>query len=232
MPNHIVDAFTSVTNQSVFAAHLQGLMNYIEPKEGVYAASNLFTYQRNLGFFKDEKFVAAATTHIEGAAEEGALWRFAVVAWAARHGLRIPGDFVECTCNRGTAAKIVCDYLDFGNVQKQYFNYDLYQGPAPMSGLNTERIPNAVNCRNKLPDALAQSAPEHIAFMHLDLKTADEEIGVLNALFDRMTPRAVLVLSNYGSLPHAKTQVMETAWFAARGYSVLELPTGQGLVLK
>jgi len=68
--------------------------------------------------------------------------------------------------------------------------------------------------------------------MHLDLNNADAEIGALKLLFERMVPGAVLVLDDYGWLAYRAQKLAEDPWFAQRGYRVLELPTGQGLLIK
>jgi O-methyltransferase len=42
----------------------------------------------------------------------------------------------------------------------------------------------------------------------------------------------LLVLDDYGLLRYRESQLREREFFARRGVTVLELPTGQGLVVK
>lgn len=93
-------------------------------------------------------------------------------------------------------------------------------------------VPNVTVTQGKVPDVLAGVAPEKIAFMHLDLNNAEAEIGALEILWDRMLPGAVLVLDDYGWRGYREQKLAEDPWFSMRGYKVLELPTGQGLVIK
>ena len=51
-------------------------------------------------------------------------------------------------------------------------------------------------------------------------------------LFDRIVPGGLIVLDDYGWLPFKAQRDAEDIFFAERGYFVLELPTGQGLVVK
>lgn len=41
-----------------------------------------------------------------------------------------------------------------------------------------------------------------------------------------------IVLDDYGWSVYREQKLLEDAWFAERGYQGLELPTGQGLVIK
>ncbi len=47
-----------------------------------------------------------------------------------------------------------------------------------------------------------------------------------------MKPCGAIVLDNYGRSIYREQKLLEDAWFAERGYRVLELPTGQGLIIK
>ena len=58
------------------------------------------------------------------------------------------------------------------------------------------------------------------------------EIGALELLFDRLVPGAVVVLDDYGWIAYREQKAAEDPFFLARGYRVMELPTGQGLLIK
>lgn len=92
--------------------------------------------------------------------------------------------------------------------------------------------PNVTVTQGKVPEVLADMAPEKIAFIHLDQNNAEAEAGALEVLFERMIPGAVLVLDDYGRLGYRAQKLAEDPWLEKRGYRVLELPTGQGLVIK
>jgi len=51
-------------------------------------------------------------------------------------------------------------------------------------------------------------------------------------LFDRVVPGGAIVFDDYGWNGYRPQKDAEDAFLAARGYSVLELPTGQGLLIK
>ena len=83
-----------------------------------------------------------------------------------------------------------------------------------------------------VPDVLYEHAPEQIAFMHIDLNSPAAEIGALEILFPRMSSGAVLVFDDYGWKPFHKQKEAEDKFMQAQGYNILELPTGQGIVIK
>ena len=78
----------------------------------------------------------------------------------------------------------------------------------------------------------SDASPEKIALMHIDMNNVDAEIGTLELLWDRVVPGGIVVLDDYGWLAYHKQFSAELAWFRQRGQYVLEMPTGQGLVVK
>jgi len=106
---------------------------------------------------------------------------------------------------------------------------------ADLFGKVTQRFADLKNVhvtQGSVPEILYQVAPEKIAFLHLDINSAAAEIGALEFLFDRIVPGGVIVLDDYGWLFYRAQKEAEDPFFAARGCRVLELPTGQGMVIK
>jgi hypothetical protein len=185
--------------------------------------------------------------HAETVPEGSLLWRIAVLLWAAKRALARPGDFVEAGAYRGTTAHILYDYLDFSTLDRRYYLYDLFDavpeagqqvkphhGPALYDEVRARfsACPNVAIVKGSLPGSLDQAAPERIALLHIDLNNADAELGVLEALYDRVADGAAIVLDDYGWIAYEAQKRVADAFFAARQIDVLELPTGQGLVIK
>jgi hypothetical protein len=68
--------------------------------------------------------------------------------------------------------------------------------------------------------------------MHLDLNNVDAEIGTLEILFEKMVPGSIIVLDDFGWMYYENQNIYELDWFNKKGYSVLEIPTGQGILIK
>ena len=189
----------------------------------------------------------ALDEHANGNIEKSIVWRTAVLVWAARNGLRRGGDFVECGCYRGTSARIICDTLEFNSMGRDYYLYDLFDyadgsrhrkmpdmGPDLFDEVQQKfvSIPRAHVIKGSVPEILRERSPEKIAFLHIDMNNTAAEIGALEVLFDRVTPGGMIVLDDYGYLPYRDQRDAERDWFEVRGYDVMELPTGQGVVIK
>jgi hypothetical protein len=83
-----------------------------------------------------------------------------------------------------------------------------------------------------LPGALSLACPERIGFLHMDLNSPRAEVAVLEQLFDKVVPGGVIIFDDYGWKLFEKQKEAEDIFMKACGYEVLELPTGQGLVVK
>lgn len=245
--NHLTNLFWGLSNNAEFTKGIQHAINHIQGQVGIYTGDNLFTFNRNLSFLEDAAFMKAVQTNVTTDVEQAIVWRTSILLWGVRNGLKLQGDFVEGGCYKGTSVRIICDTIDFANVDKRYFLYDLFEHDASMQHHAMPEhsnqlfrsvvekfadTPNVIVTQGKVPEVLAQIAPEKIAFMHLDMNNAAAEVGALEVLFDRMVPGALLVLDDYGWSVYREQKLAEDPWLAARGYQVMELPTGQGLVIK
>jgi len=188
-------------------------------------------------------------------------WRLHTLVWAAQNGIEREGDFVECGVFKGDYAWVITQVVDFARQQKTFYLYDTFDGFAPAyssaadfpdnpaffdrvdkiyrdPGIYQEATrkfagcPNVRIVRGVLPDTLAEVAPAKIAFMHIDLNSPAAEVGVLERLFDRVVPGGIIVFDDYGLYLFRRQKEAEDAFMAARGYEILELPTGQGLLVK
>lgn len=240
-------AFYGLKQATPIANLLDNLATSLATPRGVFVGDNLITFEKRLGFLDDRVLMDAFLRNAETVAERGALWRIVTLVWAARTALRVEGDFVECGCYKGNSARIISEVVGFVDLPRHYYLYDLFQHDASMphhsmlehSETLVDQVrarfadmPNVTITQGRVPDSLAEAAPEKIAFMHLDLNNAAAEIGALEVLFDRISPGGILILDDFGWLAYEKQMVAEVQWMLPRGYRILELPTGQGLVIK
>lgn len=246
---YITGKFYDIKNTNKFSDAFLNIFDSINLENGVYCSDNLFTYSRNLSFQKDAKFMQLFKKHThDDVHARSILWRTATLIWAAQNGLKLEGDFVECGCYRGRTAKIIYDYYDLSSTRdKKYYLYDLFEYedsfvhhslPAHSKSLYKEvknlfeNDKNAIIIKGKLPDILEKNAPEKISFLHLDLNNVEGEISTLEVLFDKMVTGAIIILDDFGWFAYREQHRAEQKWFANKGYQILEMPTGQGMVIK
>lgn len=246
MANFLNTAFYGTSDYKAFVSALQQTINQVG-SGGVFTGDNLFTYSKNLSFLDDRRFMEVFEEQTERPEEKATVWRTHVLLWAAKRGLKLDGDFMECGTYKGTSARVICDCLDFGAVKKTFYLFDLFEHDDDMAHHSMpehgeslydkvmqrfEGFPNVTVTKGRVPDVLSDTAPERIAFLHIDMNDAAAEVGALSSLFQRVVPGAFVVLDDYGWLGYRTQKELEDAFFAEQGYEVLELPTGQGLVIK
>ncbi|KPK09091.1 MAG: hypothetical protein AMJ64_01450 [Betaproteobacteria bacterium SG8_39] len=183
-------------------------------------------------------------------------WRVYVCCWAAKHAAQLPGDFAECGVSTGVVSLAVCHYVGFEKLPKTFWLFDTYGGIPEEQVSDAERplalsknqrhyfdsydlvkknfaaYPNVRLVRGQLPEALEESAPGALAYLHIDMNIAYPEVEASRRLWDRVTRGGVVVYDDYASPAHAEQKRALDAFAAERGVEILSLPTGQGLLLR
>lgn len=247
MLNHLKAIFYGLKDHDAFCGLIQSAISQIRVQKGIFTGDNLLAFGRNLSFLEDAPLMDAYNKHAGEPEEQAALWRTAVNAYFAKRSMGLEGDIVECACYRGTTSRIICDYVDFGQSDKEMWLYDLFEHqdgmvhhamPTHGSGLydfvrdRFSELANVHVIKGEVPAILADHAPEKVAHLHLDLNDVGAELGALEFFYDRVVPGGSIILDDYGWLAYREQKLAEDKWLAGRGVSVLELPTGQGLLIK
>jgi O-methyltransferase len=212
-----------------------------------FIADNLITFGHTRGFLTDPRFVAAVTAEQPAPAELAFVWRTHTLCWAAESCLSVTGDYVECGSYQGYSMAVVLRYLA-GLPGRQCWLYDLFDpagsegegrrleahAPGLFDQVRTRFAAwrNVVVTRGKVPEVLAEVAPSSIAFLHIDMNNAQAERGALDMLFDRVGRGGMIVFDDYGWTGYRAQKLSADEFMRERGLAVLELPTGQGLVVK
>ncbi len=115
------------------------------------------------------------------------------------------------------------------------FANKVYSAPGLWEGVQARfaPLPHFKLHRGFLPQTLdTDGYPEKIAYLHVDLNVAQPEGASVERLFPRVVPGGVVVFDDYGWKDYGLIKKTHDAYFASQGNHVLELPTGQGLVIK
>lgn len=205
--------------------------------------------------------VSSDTGATQYASPDGISWRLNTLVWAARAALHVPGDFVECGVYKGDMSWVVTELVDLAGAKRTFYLFDTFEGFSPKysseddfplapqfyhsadRGYNVPQLYASVRERflgkpyvkvikGVVPDIISETSPNRIAFMHIDMNSAAPEVGALELLFERVSPGGMVIFDDYGWFLHKKQKDAEDHFMAERGQEILELPTGQGLLIK
>lgn len=220
-----------------------------------FFGDNMGAIARNIAFARDEKFMVAFRGNEQDSADENKMWRLHTYCWAGRSALDLPGDFVECGVFQGFYSAVLLQYLDFAAVGKRMYLFDTFSGLHEEYSTQDERAgvgnayalgagwygdvrarfasySNVDVIKGVVPGVLVENAPERIAFLHLDMNAGAAEASALEVLFDRITDGGLVLMDDYGRHENHELHIVLDEWMEGHGHPVLELPTGQGLVIK
>lgn len=226
-----------------------GLAKYPYVLKCDYKGDGFGTRGKSLKFMDDPAFARAweetAAACQAGTGEEtpDIRWRAHIAVWAARRGLALEGDFVDCGVFMGVLAQSVCRLTDFASSGKTYWLFDTWSG-VPEEGLSggdlaVARARNAENyhkrdvygdarrvfsawpacklVRGVLPGSLDLAKIGKIAYLSVDLNNSVAEKGCIEALWDRLVPGAIVLIDDYCWSAHRDQQDMWDAFAASKG---------------
>ena len=211
----------------------------------IFAADNMILSSKTAGFLRQEEFANLANKYFSGdSLHSSIIWRIHILAWAMNSCRDLDGDFIEFGCYDAVVAEFLIDYNNFSDYKKTFFLYDIFDNPPTEKGEkhSPELFDNVKKRMAKyefvkvtkglLPGSFEKNIPEKLAFVHMDLNSAETEMSLLNLFFDKLVPGGILILDDYGTMGYENQYSQEKEFFNERGYSVIELPTGGGLVIK
>lgn len=238
--NFSSDSHSGISDPARFSALIGEALTLVA--SGHYLGDNLLTWGRNNSLFEDAAFRQSWAANQRDPGDQAQAWRRYILACAGYHCVQLPGDFVECGMDMGSAAQTVLDYLGGPAFPKTFRGYPGIADSVPVEYRQAlfkplaERFagyPQVRLIEGELPQALAGDMPQQIAWLHLNLAAIRQEVDVLDALFERVVPGGVVILDHYEwAGPHREQKIRLDQWFDARRYRVFPLPTGQGVVLK
>ena len=218
-------------------------------------ASGIASFGRTVGLLKDERLRMVSEKHSHLSPIAGWQWNLETVVWAIKHALHLPGDFVELGTFKGHTAMVMVEYFDFAVIPKKWYLYDTFDGipddrvdsdywrkaHAVYKGTYSfEEVSDAFSSfenvsvvKGRVPEILKEVCPEQISFLHVDLNNATAERQALDFLYDGyLVPGGVIIFDDYGFSVAEAQQIAADDWADTKGLKILELPTGQGLLLK
>ena len=222
-------------------------------------ATTRFATQHNVSFIDDPMFERAYDQAVEAAGDDwwnvGLHFRLHQAIWCATHAMNLRGDFVELGTGRGMTMSAVLEALPTWEASgKNLYLCDTFQpfgvdtttgqqnssvgiNPIYAESLNnvSETFRKRTNVRfveGLLPESLSGLDAQEIAFLHIDLNSAEPEVQSLEFLWPRLTSGAIVLLDDYAYVG-SETQYAAMNRFAeSHEIRILTMATGQGLLIK
>src|SRR3989344_3487342 len=100
--------------------------------------SDLLISSHTCNFLKNPKFQESKKISLVKTGYEGEIdWRLHTALFFAKYCSTLEGDFVECGVDRGFLSRAIVSYIDFNNLNKNFYLLDTFEG-IPLDDL-TER---------------------------------------------------------------------------------------------
>ena len=189
-------------------------------------------------------------------------WRVHVALWVAEQCVKLEGDFVELGVNYGSTSSAIMTHLNWNDVKKKFWLVDSFSGVdvqqlskaeinngaaqsssgnissgAYNSNLevcrkNFSEWQSAIIIKGWIPECLHEITSEKIAYLHIDLNSSRPEVEAFRNLLPKLTPGALVLLDDYAYCGFENTRIAWDMLGSELGFTVLSLPTGQGLIYK
>jgi hypothetical protein len=227
----------------------------VADRGGVFVSVGIATWGRATSFLNDPKFLNILERYSDLLPLPNWHWNMSVALWCAKNALRLEGEFVELGVFKGHTTLFLAEYLGFNKVGKKWHLYDTFEG-IPAEDMNNgswvgineglyvdtysyeevvarfKTYPNIHVIKGRVPDVFADNPPPaRIAFLHVDLNSARAEVAALEIIFDSVINGGMILFDDYGWASCDEQHQAINAWAKKKSVNVLELPTGQGLLV-
>ena len=223
-----------VRDQAAFDEGMAIIRQSLVPGSSFYHGDDMIAWGRNMSFLDE---MPADTSR----ADVRIAWRTYVIINLARRCARLDGDLMEIGCYRGDTSARVLDAVDLTG--KRYWLYDLFghegAGAKVKDDASRATMESRVRARfqgapvnvvaGTVPQTLQESGPDRVCFAHIDLNNAVPEVEALAWVLPRMSPGGAIVFDDYGWQGLSDQKIAIDRYLTDR--QVIELPTGQGLLL-
>ena len=263
-----------MNNQSILKKLSNNVRNFFR-KVRIFYNGNYFITNKNayigdglasnhvFDFLKDEKFLHAYSlgkkTNALGAHGDDIHYRAYFATYFANLCKSLEGDFIECGVGKGLLAKTIVTYLNFNEIDKDFYLIDTFKG-IPIEQAKTKEEKDSMDWLNlhsfkgdyfedikktfsdykrvklvkgKVPEVLESIKIEKISFISMDMNNAFAEIKSIEYFWNNLVKHGIVLLDDYAYSEQYKEQKKSWNVFAKeKNIEILTLPTGQGLIIK
>ncbi len=216
-----------------------------------FLSDGMLLWGREIGWMEDPNLLEAILKANPRANELLICWRTHVLCWAASQAAGVQGDFFEFGCFQGFSGIVIRDFCDGifkRDLLRKYWWFDLFKESKtqkkgdPLDFTNSEAIASERAgmfkdiqiLKGDVRETFIDSdlfAHKNVAFAHLDLNNCDIELEIIDSLMSKVVSGSVLVFDDYAMSPFRRQNNEYREYFSKLSIPILELPTGQGVVI-
>ncbi len=213
-----------------------------------YCSDNLITWNKNLSFLRDDRFLKIFRDPKTDPVEQSIIWRTYILLYFARTALALEGDYLECGTYKGHTAWHVLKECNLSKSDKRLWLYDLFEWKPGdehtkldehSNELMHEGVvarfaehPNVTVIKGSVPESFSKGFPDSIAFCHIDMNHPAPEAGALKAVLPKLVKGGIVIFDDYGWWGYSAQKSVLDPIAKSFEQEILELPTGQGLLIK
>jgi hypothetical protein len=250
-PLSMIGSNFNVVDMDKFRSGIELIKESLAPsiRDTLFASDNLLTWNRNLSFLREDYFLGILRGKNADVIEKSTVWRLYILLYFARYASSLEGDYVELGCYKGHTAHHVVNHVDFERLKKSYYLYDLFAWSEGDKHTHLEAHDDedmydrvvehfrefdfVTVTKGSVPESLDVCFPERIAFAHIDMNHPHPESTALAMVLPRLSSGGCIIFDDYGWYGyHAQKIALDPIVREYGDLSILELPTGQGLLIK
>ncbi len=219
-----------------------------EHAKTVYSSDNMICWNRNYGFLRDPFYSNIINDKEISLGDKSIVWRTYILVYFAKICSKLVGDYLELGTYEGHTAQVISEKIDFNRLEKNYILYDLFEWKegdyhSPLDSLKNKNLyleickkfkknKNIKIIKGRVPDTMEDTIPDQIAFAHIDMNHWVPETAALEMILPKMPIGGVIIFDDYGWYCYHSQKVALDPIAKKYGQEILELPTGQGILIK
>ena len=222
-----------------------------------YLSDAFFAWGRELGWIRDDAFLNSCERSKPSKKDLGVnssiAWRSHIACWAASHACNTTGDFFEFGCHAGYTACLTRDFVNEKyskkNKCRKFFWFDMFstgEGGSDKSkkmdqceseDFARERaklFDNTFIVKGDVLETYVNNdffSGRKVGFAHFDLNDFNVELSVIQKAVRNAESGTVFLFDDFAMSPFRNQNKKYRQFFRKIGLEILELPTGQGLVI-
>ena len=214
----------------------------------MFSADNLITWNRNLSFLRDDFYLEILNNKSATVVEKTIIWRTYILLYFCKLAIHTRGDFMELGCYQGSTVFQIIKGTNFKKQDRRYYLYDLFgwkegdehsyfaghDDPKMYENVSEKfsAFPFVRVIKGSVPDSFNEGVPDKVAFAHIDMNHPVAESGALEIILPKLSSGGVIILDDYGWWGYSSQKIALDPIASKHDLEILELPTGQGLLIK